>query len=413
MKINELYIEQTNQFCEANCKITAEDILTKAKQRQAENVVAETTSKKKSKIITMPSGKKAMFRLSHIVAACLAIFVLTGTTILAFSGKIGNFLGDAGATVIAFDESKMEIFFRDILGDEATAELAGKGYLCEINQVQEDENFRIEILAASGDVNHAKLAVDVYLKDERLANANDRIYLICYCANPGEEPVKDPEGCSVTGAYGIKDETVDNLYHVLLDIGSNHSEVVYCFSTIVTTFASDEMQPLYVYDLLPELEKDPFWRWHSLDLRFNVTVSEEAYSQIINRRYKDVSYQGAKYEYHLDEAEYSLYETRLTFSFDYESDYVPTTESGKYSHERFMATEFNSMLQDAALIVDGTEYKYDNNNFLPWSTCYFGEGESNTNHCELTIFFPSANYFESESILLQIGDETYDLKESK
>ena len=26
MKMNELYIEQTNQFCEANCKITAENI---------------------------------------------------------------------------------------------------------------------------------------------------------------------------------------------------------------------------------------------------------------------------------------------------------------------------------------------------------------------------------------------------
>ena len=44
MKTNELYIEQVNQFCEANCKVTAEDILTKAKQRQAENVLTETTS---------------------------------------------------------------------------------------------------------------------------------------------------------------------------------------------------------------------------------------------------------------------------------------------------------------------------------------------------------------------------------
>ena len=144
MKINELYIEQTNQFCEANCKITAEDILAKAKQRQAENVLSktsdekdkiqitatsdqnETTAKKNEKVVTMPSGKKTMFRLSHVVAACLAIFVLTGTTILAFSGKIGNFLGDAGTTVIAFDERKMELFFRDILGDETTAELVGR-----------------------------------------------------------------------------------------------------------------------------------------------------------------------------------------------------------------------------------------------------------------------------------------------
>lgn len=413
MKTNELYIEQVNQFCEANCKVTAEDILTKAKQRQAENVLTETTSQKTDKIITLPSGKKAMFRLSHIVAACLAIFLLTGTTILAFSGKIGHLFGDAGVTVVAFDERKMEFFFRDVLNDETTAELVGKGYLYEINQVQEDENFRIDVIAASGDIDNAKLAVDVYLKDEQLAATNDRIYLIGYLANPGEEPVKDPNGCRVTEAYGTKDETVDNLYHVLLDIDSSNSEVVYCFSTVITTFASDEDQPLYVYDLLPELERNPLWRWHSLDLRFNITIPEEAYSRIINRRYRDIAYHGTTYEYHLDTVEYGSYDTRLIFHFDYDSDFTPSNEEGKTAHERYMATEFNSMLQDAALIVDGTEYKYDNNNLLPWSTCYSGEGEDNTNRCELTIFFPSANYFESESILLRIGEETYDLKESE
>ncbi len=431
MKINELYIEQTNQFCEANCKITAEDILATAKQRQAENVLVETsaekdamqitafseqketTSKKNGKVVTMPSGKKTIFRLSHAVAACLAIFLLTGTTILAFSGKIGQIFGNAGATVIAFDQSKMEIFFRDILNDKTTSELVGKGYLFEISQVQEDENFRIDVVAASGDVDHAKLAVDVYLKDEQLAAANDRIYLICYMTNPGEELVKDPNGCRVTGAYGTKDEETDNLYHILLDIGSTHTETVYHFTTVITTFASGEDQPLYVYDLLPELERDPFWRWHSLDLHFNITVPEDAYSQIINRRYRDISYHGTTYEYYLDMVEYGFYDTRLIFHFDYDSDFVPSNEEGETAHERYMATEFNSMLQDAALIVDGTEYKYDNNNFLPWSTCYFGEGESNPNRCELTIFFPSADYFGSESILLQIGDETYDLKESK
>ena len=60
MKMNELYIEQTNQFCEANCKITAEDILAKAKQRQAENVLAKTPAEKNEKVVTMPSGKKTM-----------------------------------------------------------------------------------------------------------------------------------------------------------------------------------------------------------------------------------------------------------------------------------------------------------------------------------------------------------------
>lgn len=415
MKINELYIEQTNQFCEANCKITAEDILAKAKQRQAENVLAEITSKKTGKVITLPSGKKTMFRLSHVVAACLAIFLLTGTTILAFSGKIGQIFGDAGATIIAFDENKMEIFLRDIFGDKATAELAGQGYLYEINKTQEDENFRIDVLAASGDINNAKLVVDVYLKDEQLAAANDRIYLICYRVKSGEELVKDPNGCVVEGAYGVKDETVDNLYHVLLDIDSNRSNMDYYFTTVVTSFASDDARDFYAYDLFPDLPRDPLWEFHAMDIRFKISIPITTYSQIISRRYKEVSYLGPKYgyEYHLDKAEYSLYETRFTFYFDYEYDNFPTDDNGLYIHERFMSTEINSMLMDASLIVDGTEYKYDNENWNIMSHCYMGEGENNTNRGEFNVYFPAVDYFESNSILLRIGDETYDLKESK
>lgn len=449
MKINELYIEQTNQFCEANCKITAGEILAKAKQRQSENVVAgiqstkeitnnpateethstseemqatasseqkemtkEATSKKTGKVITMSSGKKTMFRLSHVVAACLAIFLLTGTTILAFSGKIGQIFGDAGATVIAFDESKMEIFFRDILDDETTAELVGKGYLYEINQVQEDENFRIEVIAASGDIYNAKLAIDVYVKDEKLAAANDRIYLVCYMTNPGEELVKDPNGCRVTGAYGIKDEETDNLYHILMDIGSTHAETVYHFTSVITTFASDENQELYVYDWLTYFERDPFWRWHTMDLRFNITIPEGAYSQTVNRRYREVVYQGTKYEYHLDMVEYGYYDTKLNFYFDYESDFVPSNENAQYDHERFMATELHSMLQDSALIVDGKEYYYEDN-FLPISFCTLSEEEGVADRCQISIYFPAVDYLESDSILLRIGDETYDLKESE
>ena len=421
MKIKELYIEQTNRFCDASCTVTAEDILAKAKQRQAagnKNIekkeaqtefVAKATKSKETKA----TPQKTMFRLSHVAAACLAIFLLTGTTILAFSGKIGHFFGDAGATVVAFNEQKMELFFRDILGDKTTAELVGKGYLYEINEIQEDENFRIEAIAATGDVDNAKLAVDVYVKDEKLAAANDRIYLVCYMTDPGEEVVKDPNGCRVTGAYGTKDKETDNLYHILMDIGSTQAETVYHFTTVITTFASDENQELFVYDWLTYLERDPFWRFHTTDMSLNITIPEETYSQIVTRRYRDITYQGTKYEYQLDTAEYSLYKTRLVFYFEYESAFVPSSENALYDYEKYMATEFHHMLQDAAIIVDGKEYKYEETDFLPYAKCTFSEQDGVEDSCELTVFFPQADYFESESILLRIGDETYDLKESK
>ncbi len=418
MNINEQYKKQTDRFCEANCMITAEDILAKAKQRQ-NNITNETATdikesqNKSGAKITPINTKKTMFRLSHVAAACLAIFLLTGTTILAFSGRIDNVFGDAGRTVIAFDETKMELFFRDILGDETTAELAGKGYFYEINQVEEDENFRIDVIAASGDVDNAKLAVDVYVKDDKLAAANERIYLVCYMANPGEEVVKDPNGCRVTGGYGIKDKSVDNLYHVLLDIDSNHSETVYHFTTVITTFASDENVDLFAFDWLPYLERDPFWRFHATDICSHITIPEEAYIELPTRRYREVSYHGPTYEYHLDSVEYGYYEMRLNFHFNYESDFTPSNESGQMAHERYMVTEFYNMLQDAALVIDGKEYKYPEDKVIPYAQCFFSEEEGASDLCNFAICFPATDYFEADSILLRIGDETYDLKESK
>lgn len=404
MKANEVYIEQVNQFCDSNCNISAQDILAKAKEQATDD-----------NIVTMPKNKnkkKAIFRFSPAVAACLAVFLLTGTTILAFGGKIGNMLGDAGSTIAAFDEQKMKLFFLDVLQDETTAELVGEGYLHEIHQVGEDENFSIEVIAATGDIDHAKLAVDVYVKDEKTAAANDRIYLISYWSNPGESPVNEDGSCYITGGYGVKDETVDNLYHVLLDISSRTEETTYYFTTVITGFSSDESQKLWVYEMLPSLERDSRWKWHSSEIQLNVTVPIEAYGYIANRRYKDIVYHGKTYDYHLDSVEYGYYDMKLNFHFEFESDFVPGNDEGKYAYDGFMATELYSMLQDAVLIVDGKEYKYQSN-YLPAATCYFNEDPNTADRCELFIYFPATDYIEADSIRLRIGDETYDLKESE
>lgn len=410
MKAKELYIEQMNQFCDSNCNISAEDILAKAKQTQEiakkDNNAAPTTTTKKVK------AKKTIFRFSPAVAACLAVFLLTGTTILAFSGKIGNILGNAGSTVAAFDDQKMKFFFLNVLQDEVTAELVGQGYLHEIHEVGEDDNFSIEILAATGDIEHAKLAVDVTIKDEKIAAANDRIYLIGYWSRPGESPFNDDGSCCVTGGYGVKDETVDNLYHVLLDISPQTEETTYYFTTVITNLEADEHEELWVYDVLSDLEKDPRWKWHSLDIKLTITVPDEAYGYIANRRYRDIVYHGKTYDYYLDSVEYGYYDMKLNFHFEYESDFVPGSSEGEDAYESFMATEFYSMLQDAVLIIDGKEYKYQSN-YLPVANCYISEDPNVADRCDLFIYFPASDYFEANSIQLRIGEETYDLKESE
>ena len=424
MKINELYIEQTNRFCEANCKITAEDILAKAKLKQEAGdsapslSQADTESNKNIKItkkeLLKQNGKKAnktFFRLSPVAAACLAIFILTGTTVLAFSGNFGKLIGDAGMTVVAFNENTMKVFFRDILGDEVTSELVGRGYLYEINQTQEDENYRIDVLAASGDKENAKLAVDVYVKDENLTAYNERIYLVCYRTNPGEEVNKDTDECFAFGGYGVKDETVDNLYHVLMDISSSPDEYEYHFTTVITTFSPSENTDLFVFDWLDWLARDPLWQFHPTDLRFTFAIPEEAFSHIITAKYGNITYAGERCDYTLDNVQYGVYETKATFYFDYTGDKVPSNVAGQEAYEGYIASEFISMLQDCSLTADDTEYMLDATTFN-YSVSWDINGTTGpANRFYITICLPAIDYYETDNIAIRIGDETHFLKE--
>lgn len=441
MKINELYIEQTNQFCEANCKITAEDILAKAKQRQAEIVLAktpaekeemqittsseeketikETTSKRTNKVITMPSGKKTMFRLSHVVAACLAIFVLTGTTILAFSGKIGNFLGDAGTTVIAFDENKMELFFRDILGDETTAEIVGQGHFYEINKVLEDDNFKVELVTVTGDRNNPRIVFDVYLKDEAMAAANDRIFVNAYIL--GEDAYNNHlENYANNGAYGIKDANVDNLYHVNMETApgwiTSGNEVIIDVCSIFTDIDPAEESDLsywvFYREEMEEMFEAPDFTIYDTNFVYRETVPEDAFAWVISRKYHDVVFSSKKRDYSLESIDYGYYRMDMVFSFDYPEGTAPANEDAKFTTERILQGDWVVLSSNMYLIVDGEEYKLTEGNIGLVNWDYEGRNGV-ANRCYIYASLPNVDYYEAESIILKVGDVSYDLKESE
>lgn len=441
MKINELYIEQTNRFCEANCKITAEDILAKAKQRQAENVLAktpaekekmqittsseeketikETTSKKTGKVITLPSGKKVMFRLSHVAAAFLAIFLLTGTTILAFSGKIGQFLGDAGATVIAFDESKMEIFFRDILGDESTAEIVGQGHIYEINKVLENDEFKVELIAVTGDRNVPHIIFDVYLNDEAMAAANDRIFVNAYILGV-DAYENDKDGYACSGAYGIKDPETDNLYHVNMETTPGWliygKEAVIDVCSIFTDIDPAEEEDLSYWEFsrddLMEMGYTPEFTIHETNFVYRETVPEDAFAWVISRKYHDVVFSSEKRDYTLESIEYGYYRMDMVFSFDYPEGTPPASESIWHSTEGILQGDWVVLSSNMYLIVDGEEYKLTEDN-IGWVNWDYKGSRGPVNRCYIFPSLPNVDYYDAESIILKVGDVSYNLKESE
>ena len=130
------YQKQTDAFCEKNNTISAQDILSRAKsQPPTEEKVVEFKPRK---------SKGMVWKAAIPAVLC---FLLVGTTTLAATGKLTN-------------------IFRSIFADEKTAEIVDAGYFQEMNLVASDEKFEATIIGVSGDTANAKVAIDIYVKDE-------------------------------------------------------------------------------------------------------------------------------------------------------------------------------------------------------------------------------------------------------
>lgn len=428
MKMNNLYIEQTNRFCEANCKITAEDILAKAKLTQynegIKNIVA-TDAESKSDIKefkaseTKTKRRQSVFRLSPVVAACICFVLLTGTGVLAFGGNSGYLFGNAGATMLAVDEHKMQIFLLDNWNDYASASLVQQGYLYEINKVMENDDYKAELIAVTGDVNVPRLLVDFYIKDEDVAKENDRIYLCVYILGK-DEYFHNRSQYLACGAYGVKDDEVSNLYHVNIECPpawiTTGEEVVIAVSSVYTDLAPDTTEDLAYWSCmdaeLAEIGLTPDFTINEMDFYYSTTIPTGAFSAVTTRRYHDVVFSSSKYDYKLDTVEYGYYRLDMTFRFEYSEGTATDYANNKTYVEERLLQNWKNLASEMCLIVDGQVFTLEENNI--GSVSWDFEGKSGPpNYCYVRIDFPDVNYHKAESIILKVGDVSYDLKESK
>lgn len=410
MKINELYIEQTNQFCEANCKVTAEDILAKAKQRESEHTDshktdAKVTSLNKEVSISKTNDKKQktntkvkLLRVMEAAAACIGIFLLSGTTILAVKGDLGTFI-------------------QNIFTDKTTAEIIAEGHVYAIDEYEDCGDFALNLVAISGDEDNPQIIMDVYVKDEALVAENDRIFLTAYVLS--EEVYEDETErahYAPCGGYGTKDSEVSNLYHVTFRGAPAWlmpgNEAVIAVQEIFT-----DLDPEYTGDLsywsMPDIDwGKPDFTVHEIGYEYRVTVPEDTYAGVVSRNYHSVVLDGRNYDFVLETVEYSEYSTVFTFYVNYPEGTAPANNEERYAIEDYLFGEWIRVGSNIVITVDGEEYKFTEGEMGSVNWRYNGT----TSNLKCGYIFPSIpgiDYFEAESIILQFGDQTFDLKESE
>lgn len=387
MKINDIYIEQTNRFCDANCKITAEDILAKAKQKQAEETANHKTG-----------TKQKMFRIVEVAAACIGIFLLSGTTILAINGDLATFI-------------------QNIFTDDATAEIIADGHVYAIDEYEDCGDFALNLVAISGDIDNPQVIMDVYIKDDALAAANDRIFLTAYVLSE-EAYENEIENYSTTGWYGTKDPEVPNLYHVTFRGAPvwlmPGNEAVIAVQEIFTDINPEETEDLSYWSMRDYFEFDlgePEFTIHEIGYEYRVTVPEDTYAGVVTRNYHSVVLEGEKYDFVLESVEYGHYSSRFTFYINYPEGTAPANEEERTAIENELQRRWLGVGSSVVIIADGEEYKFTEG-FLGNVNWRYDGTTNNLKRGYVSATLPVIDYFEAESIILQFGDQTIDLKES-
>ena len=380
MSFNENYKKQMDNFCNENLTITASDILAKA-----------NTQKKETACEIIDFKPKKTKKFTTFIAAAVACVMLTSITALAATGVLGQWIDQ-------------------IFGDKVTAEIVDKGYLYEINQSKEDDNFRIDLITVTGDSSAPKLIFDVYIKDENVAKATDKILLHAYIL-PEEKMENEIDDYAPSMGIGVKDENAEGLYHVLMDGPmawlTGGDEVMVKVSNVILNPTTEGTGIEDAGDVSDYNGKECD-EWIAADLQYRFTpeagnfhpISDIIYDEGISFDYNGISYS-------LTRGEYGVYASMMTFEYDFVGSDFAKGETEYEKLEEDLHKNWRGFIKDVTLIVDGTEYKVnDKETEMGYTYC-----NPETKHCNTLPYFPSFEYKSAKTIVLKHGDTSYTLKD--
>ncbi|MBQ8791851.1 MAG: hypothetical protein IJZ51_11165 [Ruminiclostridium sp.] len=381
MNFNETYKKQMDNFCDENITASANDILLKAKSAEAPS---------ESRIIEFKPKKKAK-KFTAFIAAAVACSMVASVTALAATGVLGQWINQ-------------------IFGDKVTSEIVDKGYLYEINQSKEDENFRIDLIAVTGDSSTPKLLFDVYLNGEDMVKATDKILLHAYIL-PEEIMKNEIDDYAPSMGIGVKDENAEGLYHVLMDGPmawlTGGDEVMVKVSNVILNPTTEGTGIEDAGDVSDYIGKECD-EWIAADLQYSFTPAATNFHPISDIIYDEgISFNHNGISYNLTRGEYGVYASMLSFEYDYLGTEFAKGETEYEKLEAKLHENWRSFIKDVTLIVDGTEYKVNaKETEMGYTYC-----NPETKHCNAVPYFPAFEYENTQNIVLKYKDTSYTLKD--
>ncbi len=284
---------------------------------------------------------------------------------------------------------------REVYKDEVSAKIVEKGYFYEINQVAEDENYRIEFKAVTGDMEKPKLVMDVTVKDEVLAATYDEIKIFVHTL--GEDAFSNVENQWPNDGHGIKDATQPNLFHV---IANGNPYWMADGDAVVVDVCGINFEDTEYYDF--EIEREINTK------EFRIQVPKYEFHPIPKKEYTGLTYNHRGTEFFLEQAVCGQYVTELFIASYVDAETIKEYPGGITQYEAMKQPEWTEFYSGLTLEVDGTEYtvKQDGYYMSFFETDSTEGAFKGTGYAELSGF----DYVEASEVILWAGTTGYDLK---
>ncbi len=372
MSVKTEYKQQADAFYNARHRVTAEELLLLAKERE---VAVENQNEETGEVIdfTEKRIRKAAWK-KFLSAACIVVVIslATATVTLAATGKLGE-------------------LFRYFFKDDTTADLVEEGYFYDINQSATEGIFRVDLVAVAGDINTPKLVFDVYVDDTNLTSLNERIYLSAYTLGV-EQYENELDHYSTFEGWGEKDAEIDNLYHVSIDGAS-------------TWISHGEPVVVSVREIRFEHMAQPYY----MNLEYRFTLPAESLYPVVQTYYEGSRFPYEKEDYYLNYVEYGAYNTGCSFMFPYDGESLEGQYTTREDLEALLQMRWDSFKEGLVLLADGVEYgrnpEMDSVGYIDT------EGIAGpTGWFHVWVYFPKIDVSAAKEIYLKHGDSKFQIK---
>lgn len=387
MSMHDDYKKEIDSFCETNLSISANDI------------IAAAENKEKSTRVVKLSGRKRIKRTLVILAACVSMFGIT-----AFAAGVAGY-------------GPLASLFKEKLNDEVSANYVEQGYVYNDGRKISVSDYEITFVAVTGDNEHPKCLVDIRFNDDSSIDVPSNIVGTFYTLGKDQYEnsridLFDDDAWKTQDVYGfdevtgVRDEDDSRLFH--FNVSGTSAWVVEGQEFIMAVRSLRLQYPSEIgwglSEQLVEGSSRKFWTsdettWtmeEMLESEFSTTLPEGTFAQALEISFdKTLVVKGQKkLNYNLNLVEMSLYNTFVYFDVD--------NSKAKLSHDD-INNNFAECMANTVIIVDGVEYKPEDNGFYVWLDTENKNGRAGYAYGTITI--RGFSYYDANSIVLKIGDQ--------